>query len=67
MPKSSLVHGSSNESLPTGTGSWRKFAREHEYQLEAIKLQAEASKKAARDARLEAQERPQAIRSFLRS
>ena len=44
-----------------------QIAREHEYQLEAIKLQAEASQKAARDARLEAQERPQAIRNFLRS
>ena len=44
-----------------------QIAREHESRLEAVRLQAEARQKAARDARLEAQERPQAIRSFLRS
>jgi hypothetical protein len=43
-----------------------QIAREHESRLEAVKLQAEARQRAARDARLEVQERPQAIRSFLR-
>ena len=48
----------------------RKLAeidRDHQCRLEEIRLQAQARQKAAQDSRLEEQERPQAIRNYLRS
>ena len=51
-------------------GRDRKLAeieRDHQCRLEEIRLQAQACQKAAQDSRLEEQERPQAIRNYLRS
>jgi hypothetical protein len=48
----------------------RKLAeieRDHQCRLEEIRLQAQARQRAAQRARLEEQERPQAIRNYLRS